>query len=165
MRAYTASAAHRRRQISVALVVLAAGVLQMACGPAIDLKNSLQVETVTTGWSSVRADKVVPALSIKLKNVSDQKLVVLQVNLRFRSVDDVHEWGYSFLAVTGSAGLAPGAVTDTLVLKAPFGYVGTGADRRFENFAEAKVEVFARYASAPWTPIGEYPIARQLIDR
>jgi hypothetical protein len=58
-----------------------------------------------------------------------------------------------------------GAVTDALTLKAPFGYVGSGADRMVANFAEAKVELFAKYASTPWTSVGEYRITRQLIDR
>jgi len=123
----------------------------------------LQVETVASGWTSVRSDKVVPALSLRLKNISDQKLVVLQLNVRFRSVDEKDEWGFTFRTVTGSEGLPPGAKTDTLTLRAPFGYVGRGADRMVANFAEAKVEVFAKYASTPWTPVAEYRIERQLM--
>jgi hypothetical protein len=165
MRASVASHAHRRRLLFVAPIAFAMGVLQAACSPTVDLKDGLQVETVATGWASVRADKVVPVLSFRLKNISDQKLVVLQLNVRFRSVDEKDEWGYAFRTVTGSAGLVPGAVTDTLTLKAPFGYVGRGADRMVANFAEAKVELFAKYASTQWTPVGEYHIARQLVDR
>jgi len=146
-------------------LVVAGLPLTTACGPVVDLRDGLRVETVSTGWTSMGGQKVVPALSLKLKNVSDRKLVVLWLTLRFRSVDEVDEWGYAFLNVVGSRGLAPGAVTDTLFLRAPYGYVGRGADRMVANFAEAKVELFARYAANPWTPVGEYRIARELIDR
>jgi hypothetical protein len=165
MRASAASHAPRRRLNVIAPIAFVIAVLQTACGPTVDLKDGLEVETVATGWTSVRADKVVPALSFRLKNISDQKLVVLQLILRFRSVDEMDELGYAFRTVTGSAGLEPGAVTDTLVLRAPFGYVGRGADRLVASFAEAKVELFAKYASTPWMPVGEYRIARQLIGR
>jgi hypothetical protein len=32
------------------------------------------------------------------------------------------------------------------------------------HFVDARVQVFAKYGSSKWIPIGEYPIARQLIE-
>jgi len=165
MHPFATNALRRDRVLMMTLLAFGVGALSFARSPTIDLRTGLQVEPVAAGWLSVGADKVVPALSVQLKNRSDQKLVVLQLILRFRSVDDVDEWGYAFRTVSGSAGLEPGGITDTLTLRAPFGYVGRGADRMVANFAEAKVELFAKYASTPWTSVGEYRIARQLIDR
>jgi len=68
----------------------------------------------------------------------------------------------------GSAGLLPGATTDTLTAKSQLGY--TGVDPRQDmlkntHFVDAKVELFAKYGSAQWVRVGEYPIARELITK
>ena len=61
---------------------------QSACGPAVDLTKGLQILDVSTGWFDAGIvngqNKLVPAISFKLKNVSDQKLTVLQVNVLFK---------------------------------------------------------------------------------
>ena len=154
-----------------ALFALVAVVLSIACGPVVDLTRGLQVERVSTGWyEAVATDtqiKIVPAVSFTLKNVSDQKLGTLQVNAVFKRIDQDHEWASGFLTAAGSDGLAPGAATRTLFVISPLGY--TGSESRFEmlknsHFVDAKVQVFAKYASTTWVPVGEYPIDRQLIE-
>jgi hypothetical protein len=146
-------------------------VFASACGPNVDVATSVQVEELTTGWMGAGApnglNKVVPALSFKLKNVSAQQLPTLQVNAVFRRVSQTEEWGNGFRTVSGSAGLAPGAATGRLTINAQLGY--TGADPRDallrnSQFIDAKVDLFARYGSRQWTRLGEFPIARQLID-
>jgi len=153
------------------LIALAA-FITIACGPVVDLTHGLQVESVSTGWyEAVATDtqiKLVPAVSFKLKNVSDQKLGVLQVNAVFKRIDEDHEWASGFMTAAGSDGLSPGAATKTLFVTSPLGYTGT--ESRFDmlknsHFVDAKVQVFAKYASTKWVPVGEYPIARQLIDQ
>ena len=89
MRPLATNAVYRDRVLLMALFVCCAGALRFARNPTIDLRTGLQVEAVSAGWSSVGADKIVPALSLQLKNMSDQKLVVLQLILRFRSVDAI----------------------------------------------------------------------------
>ena len=79
-----------------------------ACGHDIDLATSLQVDAVTTGWFDAGIiegkKKLVPAVSFTLKNASDQKLRVLQVNASFRRVGDPDEWGSAYLTAAGSGG-------------------------------------------------------------
>jgi hypothetical protein len=156
------NAVRRDRVMAIMLLVCLIGVLPSACGPTVDLAEGLRLEAVSTGWAGVGGDKVVPAFAFTLTNVSNRTLVALWVTLRFRSADEIDEWGTAFRTVAGSRGLAPGATTDALVLHAPHGYVGRGADRLVANFAPAKVEVFARYAANRWVAIGEYGIAREL---
>ena len=68
------------------LVVSLLGALTLsACGPTVDLTKGLQVLDVSTGWKDVGVqddgmNKLVPALTFKLKNMSDQPLRTLQVN-------------------------------------------------------------------------------------
>jgi hypothetical protein len=143
-----------------------------ACDPAVDLAASLQVELVTTGWLDVGAvngkNKLVPAVSINLKNVSDQKLSVLQVNALFRRGDDEQDLGNGFVTAAGSDGLTSGSATRTLLIASHQGYIGTDSPGDLlhnSQFVDARVDLFAKYGSAQWTKLGAYPITRQLIAR
>jgi hypothetical protein len=143
------------------------------CGPTVDLATGLQVQDVSTGWFDAGIvngqNKLVPSISFALKNTSDQTLVSLQVNALFRRATEKDEWGTGFLTAAGSAGLPPGAVTPRLIIRSPRGYTGSGESReemlRNSHFVDALVELSAKYGSAQWTRIGEYPIARQLITK
>ena len=99
-------------------------VLLLCCASSCRLRarrststKGLQVEVVATGWFDAGIvngqNKLVPSVTFKLKNVSDQKLVTLQVNALFRRVSETEEWGSGFLTVVGSEGLAAGATTAT----------------------------------------------------
>src|SRR5712692_8571596 len=114
---------------SVWRLVLPVLLLGPGCGPAVDLTKGLQILDVSTGWYDAGVDqgrnKLVPLVSFKLKNVSDQRLATLQVNALFRRVNENDEWGNGFITVAGSQGLAPGATTPTLTIKSAQGYTGT----------------------------------------
>ena len=158
------------RYIHIALLIVVS-LITISCGPVVDLTTALRVEGVATGWYELSAKdtqiKLVPAVSFKVKNLSDQKLGTLQVNAVFRRVDQKIEWGTGFLTLAGSDGLPAGAATRTYFVASPLGYTGT--ESRFDmlknsHFVDAKVQVFAKYASTKWVPVGEYAIARQLIE-
>ena len=143
-----------------------------ACSRDIDLATSLQVDAVSTGWFDAGIvggkKKLVPAVSFTLKNASDRKLPVLQVNASFRRVGDENEWGTAFLTAAGSGGFPPGAASGAITLRSQLGYTGieSGAEMLDNSqFVDAKVDLFAKYGSGGWTRVGEYPIARRLIAR
>jgi hypothetical protein len=159
-----------RRMRALIPFLLLAAIASAGCGPFVDLRKGLQVVDVSTGWHDDGIvdgkNKLVPTLTFKLKNVSDQPLPVLQVNAVFRRVNDPTEWGAVFLAVSQSGPLQPGGATQALTIKSRLGY--TGEDPRADmlknsRFVDAKVEIYAKYASAQWARIVEYPIERQLI--
>ena len=148
------------------LLLLASG----ACGPSVDLTKGLQILDVSTGWYDAGIadgqNKLVPFVSFKLKNVSERKLVTLQVNALFRRLGEKDEWGSGFLTAAGSDGPAPGATTAALSIKSQLGYKGPEPRQemlRNTKFVDAKVELSAKYGSTQWARIGEYPVARQLI--
>ena len=144
-----------------------------ACGgPAVELGQKLQVVDLSGGWSDVGIvdgqNKLVPSISFKVKNNSDQSLGALQVNILFRRANEQEEWGSAFLTVVGSEGLAPGATSQALSASSQQGYKSPEprADMlKNTYFVDAKAEVFAKYANIQWQKIGEYPIARQLLAR
>lgn len=159
-----------------ALVRVALGVLLAlplaSCSRAIDLTEALQVEAVSSGWLDAGTvygkKKLVPSVSVRLTNTSNQTLPVLQVNALFRRTGDSDEWGSAFLAAVGSEGLSPRATTKTLALESQLGYTGeeSGTDMLHNSrFVDARVDLFARYGSSQWVRIGAYPITRQLIAR
>jgi hypothetical protein len=151
----------------LAVLLLAAA----ACGPPVDLSKNLQLVDVTTGWFDVGVvngqTKLVPMVTFKLKNLSDQSLPVLQMNVLFHRVNNPAEWGAGFLSVTGSNGLAPGAVSESLSVKSNLGYTGSDQTRQemMQNkvFVDATVQLFAKYAATQWVKVGEYPVTRRLV--
>jgi hypothetical protein len=142
----------------------------IACGPKVDLAKAVVPESVTTGWANggvvAGKNKIVPAVSFRLKNVSNQKLGPLQVNAVFRRVTDPAEWSSGYLP-NAAPELPPGSVTDTHIILGQQGYTGTDdreAMLRNSKFVDAKVELYVKSGSSNWTRIGEYPIARQMLD-
>ena len=157
-----------RARIVVALVFIP--LLTAGCGPTVDLTQGLRLEDVSTGWLDAGLvagqNKLVPSVSLKLKNVSDVRLPALQVNAVFRRIGEADEFGSRFLTATGSVGLASSATTDTLVLKSNLGYTSTDSrDDMLKNsqFVDARVDVLVKYGSTQWTRLGEYTIDRRLL--
>lgn len=154
------------------ILALVFALLGSSCGgPAVDLKQGLQIDVVDTGWFDAGIvegkNKLVPTVSFKVKNVSDQKLVSLQMMASFFRVSDTQsEWGNGLVNVVGSDGLAPGATTPMLTMKSPLGYTGTDprADMlKNAQFVDATVKLVAKYAATQWTHVREVPIERKLI--
>ena len=144
----------------------------VGCGPTVDLKTALQVQDVSTGWFDLGVvngqNKLVPTVSFKFKNASDQTLTTLQGNVIFRRVGENEEWGAGFLKITGSEGLAPGASTETLTVKSNLGYTGSEPRQQMlgnSMFVDARVQIFAKYGSTQWTLIAEHPVERRLVTR
>src|SRR5579862_2553177 len=155
------------------LLAAMAGVLLCAgCGPAIDLTQVLKVDVVDTGWYDMGItngqNRLVPMVTMKLTNVSERRLGALELNALFRRVTDKDEWGAGFLVVNGSQGLVAGVTSDPITIKSNLGYTGSDQSRQEmlanSHFVDAKVELFAKYGSAQWTRLGEYPIQRKLIE-
>jgi hypothetical protein len=143
------------------------------CGPTVDLTKGLQAQIVEVGWYDAGIvngqNKLVPSISFKLKNVSDQKLRTLQINALFRRVTEPDEWGSGFLTAAGSNGLAPGESTPALTIRSTLGYTGAEQSRQEmlhnSHFVDAKVDLFAKYGSSQWVRLGEYPIERKLLTK
>jgi hypothetical protein len=152
-----------------ALLTLAAA----ACGSRADLATAAKLGDVTTGWydAGITEDgknKLVPSVTLRIHNAGDASLGSTQLNLIFKRVTDTEEWTTAFVRGIGSEGLAPGASTPPIVVRAQQGYTGTQARLTMlqnTQFVDFKVEVFGKHASATWVKLGEYPVARQLLTR
>jgi hypothetical protein len=155
------------------LLISVAAASAAACGPNVDLTKGLQVTVINSGWYDAGIvngqNKLVPAVSFAVKNVSSRTLVSLQINALFRRVTEQDEWGSELVIAAGSSGLAAGATTPPLMAKSPRGYTGSDQSRtemlQNSHFVDAKVDLFAKYGSTQWTRIGSYPITRQLLPK
>ena len=154
-----------------ALVLLFVAFVSSGCAPPVDLTKGIQVQDVATGWFDAGIvdgqNKLVPTISFRLKDVSDQKLLMLQVSVVFRRVNENDEWGSGFVTAAGSQGLAPGATTAMLTVKSQLGYTGANQSREemLHNgqFVDAKAELSAKYGAELLKRIGDFPITRQLL--
>jgi hypothetical protein len=155
-----------------AMLCLVLAVGTAGCGPEVDVSKALELNVVNSGWFDAGIingqNKLVPAVTLTIKNNSDRTLGLLQLNSLFRQANATEEWGSAFLTAAGSEGLGPGA-SKTLTLKSNNGYTGTGETRQEmlanSHFVDAKVEVFAKYGSTQWKKLGVYPVTRQLIEK
>jgi hypothetical protein len=155
------------------LVVLTLALAAADCGRGADLATAAKIGDVTTGWydAGVTEDgknKLVPSISFRITNAAQGTLGSTQLNLIFKRVTDTEEWTTSFVRGIGTDGLAPGASTPPIVVRAQQGYTGTQARLTMlqnAQFVDFKVEVFGKHASATWVKLGEYKIDRQLLTR
>lgn len=156
---------------TLCLIVLLA-LAGTACGPNIDLKASLQVADVSTGWADLGVvngqNKIVPSITFTLKNVGSQPITTLQSNVIFRRVGEDEEWGAGFLRITGSEGLAAGASSKAQTVNSTLGYTSTEPRAQMmanKQWVDARAQVFAKYGSTQWTLLGEFPVERRLIQK
>jgi len=160
---------NRRMARRLALPLLAALVLT-GCGSR-EVEKDLMIVDVNTGWYDAGvqdngSNKLVPSVSLGLRNVSDRDIASVQLNAVFRRVGEQEAWGEHFVSAINSGGLATGATTQPIVLRSTLGYTGT--DPRLQmlqnrEFVDARVEVFGKHGSRTWVKMGEFPIGRQLL--
>lgn len=158
------------RTCGVALILLAS----VSCGASTDAIKALEPLDVVTGWYDDGIveggkNKLVPSVTMKLRNKSDKPLKSIQINAIFRRVGEQEMWGEYFgWAVPRDPALPPGGVTNTLVMRSTLGY--TGEQPRMQmlqnsQFVDAKVEIYLKQGSKVLAKLAEYPIQRQLITR
>jgi hypothetical protein len=151
-----------------ACLVLA--LLVAACG-AREVEKDVAITDVHTGWYDVGIvngqNKLVPSISLKLKNVSPEQISRVQLNAVFRRLDgEDKEWDSHFVRGIGPDGLAPGTKGDELVLRSERGYTGDQPRLQMlqnKEFIDAKVVVFGKHGSRFWVKLGEFTIDRQLL--
>jgi hypothetical protein len=143
------------------------------CSRGVDVERALKVTDVHTGWydAGLQPDgknKLVPSISLKLQNVSEEPVRSVQLMAVFRRVGDAEAWDDTFVRGIGREPLQPGGTTPPLVLHANAGYKGEQARIQMlqnKEFVDARVEVLGKHGPRTWVKIGEYPIDRQLLTQ
>ncbi len=161
------------RTPGLALVAVLA-LFSSNCGSSVEAVAALEPVDVVTGWFDDgiiqgQKNKLVPSVTLKLRNKSNEPLKSIQINVIFRRVGEQEMWGEYFgWAIPRDPVLAAGAETAPLVMRSTLGYTGTQPRMQMlqnKEFIDAKVEIFLKQGSKVWAKLAEYPIDRQLLTR
>ena len=152
---------------------MAAALLVGGCGHNFDVEKVLKITDVHTGWYDAGIqdgkNKLVPSISLKLENTSDEQVESVQVNAIFRQMGDTQAWGEHFATAIDRDGLPAHRTTPGyLVLRSNLGYTGTESRLQMlqnSNFIDAKVEIYGKHGARTWQKLGEYKIDRQLLTQ
>jgi hypothetical protein len=139
----------------------------------VDPTAALEPLDVTTGWYDTGIvegglNKLVPSISLKLRNKTGDPVRSVQINAIFKRVNEAEMWGEHYGWAIQGEPLAAGAATADIVLRSGLGY--TGSQPRLQmlqnkEFVDAKVEIFLKQGSRVWAKLAEFPIERQLLTQ
>src|SRR4026208_289939 len=136
-----------RRPALAVLSTLVVASLTASCGPPFDLKQTLQVTDVSSGYfdAGVQAgkNKLVPSVTFKLKKNADVKLSSVSLNLTYSVVgsqdhaDDVFVQNVPF----------EGPETAPIVVRTQWGYTADPPQTRAQmlensHFNDVEVKIF-----------------------
>ena len=152
-------------------VMLIASLASISCGSSDAAVEALEPLDVVTGWYDAGIveggkNKLVPSISLKLRNRSDEPIRSVQVNAIFRRVGEQEMWGEYFGWAIPRERLPAGATTEALVMRSALGYTGEQPRMQMlqnKEFVDAKVEIYLKQGSRVWAKLAEYPIQRQLL--
>jgi hypothetical protein len=159
-----------RRPALAILSTLGVAFLTSSCGPPVDLKQTLQVTDVSSGYfdAGVQAgkNKLVPSVTFKLKKNADVKLSSVSLNVGFLfagttdHADDVYVQSVPFEATE----------TKPITVRTQWGYTGDPPQSRVEmlknsQFRDMEVQIFAKQSSSQWIELQRVPVTRQLLTQ
>jgi hypothetical protein len=157
----------------LAALAVAAAAASAACADPVDLSQELEALDVSTGWHDVGPadgqNKMVPGITFRLKNNSDQTLKVLQLNVAFRRANGpIGEFEAVFIPAIGTDGLEPGATTESFTAKSKNGYTGSEPlDQMMKNskFVDVTASISAKYGPHGFQVVSEHPVTRALVSQ
>ena len=152
------------------LLIATAAVLLVACGQPVDLKTSLQVTDLVTGWYDAgivdTKNKLVPSITFRLKNTSTSDLPYVSMNVVFRNLvmNETHEEVFKQrLPLTNNQ-------TELITIRAQNGAVGEPPQSRLEmlqnsNFQDMEAVILVRQSASQWVELHRVRVERQLITQ
>lgn len=163
----------RMRSFALAiLVMISVSACRGSSAASDDITKLVTVTDVKTGWYDAGIEngmnKLVPTLMLTLKNVSNEKIRLVQLNAVIRRIGETEEWGGAYTQAIGSDGLAAGASTRPIVLRSNLGYTSIEPRNKMlghSQFTDANIQLFAKYGGSNWVKLGEYRVARELLTQ
>ena len=156
--------------------VLLVGLLACACAGSIDLKQSLQVTDLSSGWLDAGVvdgkNKLVPTVSFRIRKNTDREIRPFSLNVHFKRFgpsipEGEEEFEEVFLQ---RVAFDKGNQTDVIRVQPKVGYTGEPPQSRAEmlknsQFVDMRVVVFAKQSSSQWVELTRQDIPRQLITQ
>jgi hypothetical protein len=143
------------------------------CSRGPDPITALEPVDVVTGWYDAgivdgSLNKLVPSVSLKLRNRSEDEVRSVQINAIFKRVNEAEMWGEHYGWAIQGEPLPSGSSTRDIVLRSGLGYTGEQPRMQMlqnKEFVDAKVEIFLKQGSRVWAKLAEFPIERQLLTQ
>jgi len=137
---------------------------------AEDLEASIEVEDIDTFWTDKYYQPwpprlvLVPAISFRVKNLTDQPLKYINFNANFRFMGDFENLGDAFLAAIRNEPVPPGETSDVITLKSNYGVEGKTLASFKDNphWKTVIVRLFAQSKGSQFIEMGEYEISRRI---
>jgi len=159
------------RLLTAVATLCLVSLVTAGCARTRYVEKDLKLVDVKTGWYDAGIvggqNKIVPSITLKLQNVSDESINRVQVWAVFRRADEDKTWGEHFVRAIGADGLDPGKTGNALVLRSTLGYTGSQSrSQMLENheFVDAKVNIFGKHGSRTWIKMGEFTVDRKLLS-
>jgi hypothetical protein len=153
------------------VLAIASTALLLAGCSNIEVEKALTITDVQTGWYDAgliegQKNKLVPSISLRLQNISEDEVASVQINAIFRRVGEQEAWGEHYVMAINREGLAPNSKTNPIVLRSNLGYTGTQSRLQMlqnREFVDARVEIYGKQGSRTWVKLAEHQIARNLL--
>ncbi len=137
---------------------------------AEDLESSIEIMDVDTFWTDKYYQPwpprliLVPAISFRVKNLTDKPLKYINFNANFRFKGDFENLGDSFLAAIRNDPIPPGEKSEAIILKSNYGVEGKSL-ATFKDNPHWKIVIarlFAQSKGSQFLSLGEYEISRRI---
>ena len=153
--------------------LLGALVVAGCAGPSLDMPASLQLTQVSSGWFDAGPDglgrnKLVPSVSFRLENSTDDTIRYLQLNAVFRRHGEEEEWGTHYVRAFGTEGLDAGRSTGVFRLESGRGYTGEQAWSEMlahRDFVDVEMDLFVKHRANEWVRLDSVSVDRRLLMR
>lgn len=167
---------NKRANVSLALTLNTILILALVMGsgcktmPTEELASAVELVDIDTGWEKKYYQPwppkliLVPAISFKLKNISDKPLTYIYCNAIFKFIDENENLGDNFIAAIRGEPLQPGAVSETVKMLCYLGVEGKNV-AHFENnpaWKTAQVKVFLKSKGSQYVLMAEHDISRKI---
>ena len=135
-----------------------------------ELEGSIEVVDVNTKWVEKFYQAwppkliLVPAISFKVKNVTEKPLRYINFNAIFKFKDDYENLGDSFMAAIRNDPVLPGGLSDVILLKSNYGIEGKSVTS-FKNNPQWKpvfVSLYAQSKGSQYIPLGEWDVSKKI---
>lgn len=153
-----------------------------ACGPSIDVKQTIHVVDISGGYHDAGVDpdgrnKIVPSITFKLTKSTDAAVSPLSLNIAFKKLPlpgtpppagapsgTPEDWDEVYIQNVDFNGNTSAPVTARLQA----GYTGEPPMTRAEIltnhlFQDVVTVIFAKHSSSQWVKIAEYQLPRKLL--
>lgn len=138
----------------------------------VDLKTTLEIQEVSSGYydagvTDAGLNKLVPSLTFRLKNISSEPVNSVEVMVFFwgTEYDQAKELDEVIVKAIGSEGLAPGALSEPIVVRSKQGFSLEQARAELFNhrlFRDTTAKVFMK-RGGKIVAFGEYTTERRLL--